>query len=94
MISFYNFTGMARAALVVGLIIVRGHINDGSWFYDQITTLEKSWVLLPLIDLNFARHINRSTPGAITKSPLDDLIDQNLLTIDLNHLRHGLAICL
>jgi hypothetical protein len=62
---FRDFSGMTRAPVVIGGVIMVGHINDRTRFDGQVTVLQESGLFFPGEDLNIAADIHDPAPGAI-----------------------------
>jgi hypothetical protein len=82
--SLAFFPGMARAALVVGRIIMGSHVNDCSRLNGLIAILQKEWVILPGDDLKITGYINRPLPIVAAQGPMDNIINFDRFSIDIN----------
>ena len=74
---------MARAAIVIGAVIMVSHINDRTRFDGQVTVFQESGVFFPGEDLDIAADIYDPTPGTITQGTLYYLIYKNFPASDL-----------
>ena len=76
---------MARAAIVIGGVIMVSHINDRTRLDGQVTVLQESRVFFPGEDLDIAADIYDPTPVTITQRTLNYLIYKNFPASDLQY---------
>jgi hypothetical protein len=66
---------VTRTTVVVGRIVVGGHVDNGPGLNSQIAVFEKGGSVFPFKDLHVTGDVHRPAPGVVAQRAFNDLID-------------------